>query len=130
MFRTYRSFPRVPAIVLSTNVKETNSGEGSNYWPQIEFQYSVNGVDYISTRLWSVGSLPYFSCRRAEKLLEKLHTDPNFHVFCDPDNPEFAFVRNGHWATFLLPLLAGAGFLVAAFYILTSSDHALERLRN
>ena len=122
-FIAYRNYPSIDAIVSSSNVVSAHDGEsGVTYWPQIEFQYTVNGTNYTSSRFWSLGNFGgfgYSSPKRANQVLEALRCDPDFQVFYDPSEPSFAFVRNGPLPQIYMPILTGFLLLVFASYIIT-----------
>lgn len=105
-----QNFPSVSATFRSGDVTRQPGGESAyTCWPAAKFEYTVDGTNYTSTRIWSLGSswLVGLTDRQANQILEVLYHDPDLRAYYDPKNPSFAFIYNGQKAQVWTELILG-----------------------
>ena len=84
----------VEAVILSQRVVErTDPHNFTHYPPHVESRYSVSGVDYTSTTIWS-GAVSEFEMplKKAEKFLERFPTGRTVEAFYDSVDPANSFL--------------------------------------
>ena len=99
--RARRASLSIEATILSQRIVEwTDADNFTQYRPHVEYRYSVSGVDYTSTTIWS-GGVSEFEMRlkKAEKFLERFPTGKTVEAFYDPDHPEKSFLIWEHPAS-------------------------------
>ena len=94
-WRALRRFQPVEAVVLSQRALEhigTEDTCGSSYSPEIEYRYSVAGIEHRSKNVWPGGDVHHLSLVQTEQILREYPTGQTVRAFCDPDDPSRAFL--------------------------------------
>lgn len=123
-----RSWPKVEAVVLSSEVKETQHDEFSPREYQLEILY---GYEWKSERLTSErygvrGNPKYKDRARIESLVKTLPEGMRTHAFVSPEDPSFAILKPdskaaGYSIWFpLLFVVGGLGIVFRALWALRS----------
>ena len=94
-----RTFVPVQAVVVSQKMIQRNNADSTDYRPDIEYEYEVEGSIYRSTNLWSgsgVQSIYHFSLKKAQHLLDQYPVGQTVRAFRDPADPTQAFLVSDH----------------------------------
>ena len=77
---------RIDCEILESKVKEVK-GEGSEYYPEIKYKYTVNGIEYFGNTV-RIGGTSVFRlsatdiCKKYHKgRVLKVNVDPNNHLY-------------------------------------------------
>ena len=98
-------------------------GTWDSYYPKIEYQYSVSGNEYRSSKVEAIFS-GKASCNtewQAKKIIEKYPEGRNVLVFYDPKDPSRACLESGIPWRLVFPIILfsfvgiGMGFYLALF---------------
>lgn len=94
-----RRWPTTTGTVTATGVDSRSSteGGGSSYKPGLQYEYTVDGTSYVSTRYALGDSEPSFDSREAAEswLAENYPVDAEVTVHYDPDRPGSALLEPG-----------------------------------
>lgn len=106
-FRGSESWPSTAGKVVSTDVRISTSRKGSHsYFPQVNYSYRVNGMDYTSDRQ-RINSPKMGTPAEAEAYLRDYPTGKQLKVYYDPGLPEQSLLQPGiqtvDYAIALLP---------------------------
>lgn len=130
--RRSRNWPTASGTVTATGVDKEMGQKSSGatktiYVPGIQYEYTVDGTDRVSTRYALVGGEPTFDSRdAAESWIEENHPlDSAVTVYYDPDKPDRTVLVPGASKS-LMSLLVGLAFTaMGVFLILNPSASAL-----
>jgi hypothetical protein len=106
-----RSFTPTPASILSSEIEEHSSTDGTTYSPKITYRYSAAGAEHTSDR-YSFGDMATSSHRRAKDATLRYPAGATTTAYVDPADPSRATLRTGIEGTslflvlFLLPFNA------------------------
>ncbi len=99
------TFPQTTGRIRNSSIEEHSDGEGTDYTPEIVYEYKVNGREYVGKRLFF--GLANFSDRySAVEAVEQHPAGSAVQVFYDAGNPS----DSG-----LIPGLAGASLYCSIF---------------
>lgn len=113
----------VNGIIQSADVVEVDSRRGVDYSPDVAYNYSVDGSNYVSTNIYPGGMTPSFDSReKADLGLEEGQTVTVYLV--DVNSPESSFLRHERSRTPFI--IGGIGLLM---FVLTSYSVYSNRLR-
>ena len=110
-FVRFSRFPQTEGLITENAVSSSSDDSGNVFWPDVSFTYSVRGVEFASSRVYSISRRGYSSRAAVEKFCAFFATGTPVVVRYDPAEPSFAFLRNGPLSAIVLPLLLGAVFL-------------------
>jgi len=110
----------VNATVTSTSIEESPGGRrgGTDYRPQVSFNYTYEGERYSSSNLYPGGVTQSSGTRGgAESTLEGYEPGVNVTAYVPTDSPDSAFLKNQRSTRPLL--MMGVGGLVAALVLVS-----------
>ena len=107
-----QNWPQVMGTITESSVQEDSRGEGTNYEPRVEYEYSVNGVHYTGNR---IGFTPnsYVRSRRAKQDIDPFPVNASVPVYFDPERPDQAVLVR-YAPNMILGVTAGIIFLAIA----------------
>lgn len=108
------------ATVLSTSIGESDNPDtvGSSYYPQIAYNYTVDGKEYRNSNYRAGSGRRVDSRFWAESIVEEYEEGAAITVYYTPSNPSNSFIKNS------MPLypyglvLFGLVFFLPAVYML------------
>jgi Protein of unknown function (DUF3592) len=116
-----RKWPAAPGVVTNARIKEDRSDNGTVYWPEVWYRFTVNGEERTGNRAFYGGST---TRAFAWTLVRKYPIGTAVQVHYDPDNPKESVLEPGvQWplvATMLVTLL----FLAIGIFALRSAAGA------
>ena len=114
----FARFPTIEGTLLGSEVVCDYSLENRVGRLAVKFSYTVNGVLYISERAFSLCNS--YSYRLATPLVSRRNHPEDIGkrllVHYNPEQPEFAFLRNGPAVAVLLPIFVGLFFSLYGIY--------------
>ena len=117
--RALQTFVPVDAVVVSQKIVERHNADSTDYRPDIEYEYAVEGRVYGSTIIWSgtsgVQSVYHFSLKKAQHLLDQFPVGQIVPAFRDLADPTQAFLLSDHPSFLhehLLTIVGGLGALM------------------
>lgn len=99
-----RSFTPTPASILSSEIEEHSSTDGTTYSPKITYRYSAAGAEHTSDR-YSFGDMATSSHRRAKDATLRYPAGATITAYVDPADPSRATLRTGIEGTSLFMVL-------------------------
>jgi Protein of unknown function (DUF3592) len=92
-FNNARNWPKIEAFIESQKVVEIKSKLGISYCPQWTYSYSVNGVQYMSSKSAFGDSKCTGWIKLAKKELDKKPIGTKVFAIYDPKNPKNAALK-------------------------------------
>jgi len=128
--RGSKAWPSVEGTILFSEVKARKTSEGgTSYYPEVSYEYVVNGRTYTEGRIETIVQ-GMGSRRSAEKKITLYPKGNKVKVYYEPDNPGNAVLEHG-WISdlvfnflLLLPIplfIYGVGSLLLIFYCFVTS---------
>jgi hypothetical protein len=109
-----RSFPIVEGQLISHGVALFGFEGQVGYRPVVSFRYTVGGIDYTSSRVFSVCPYGWPSKVKAEQYCSQLAVKP-FAVHYNSARPSDAYLINGPFFPITMMLGVGGIFIVIFF---------------
>ncbi len=109
--RASEAWPTVEGRVVRSDIDEQFDEEGDSYVPQIDYEYTVDGLEYENDRV-RFGQNSYSSRRRAEEETGRYPVGRRVEVYYEPGNPENSVLEPGASLGSYLGVSLGAMFLV------------------
>lgn len=91
-------WPSTYGTIVSSRLMEgepSELGTGPLWWPEVEFEYEVQGTSHRSKRIQRSGPILYGNRSWAEKTLNRYPVGEQVQVFYDPDDPASAVLERG-----------------------------------
>lgn len=136
--RAQQTYLPVDAVVLSHRLVEHRGDGGDTYEPRVEYEYVLDGVTHKSSNVWAGPNDSYSLWpKEAQEILDQFPEGQQVEAFCDPGDPEQAFllhtppasgVFGGHFVLFfcavVIVILLSIAWRVGLFWELIGA-HAL-----
>lgn len=115
LYRQARDWPKVPATITESSVREDTDSDGTSYLPEISYRYSVAGSEYCSTV--HTEGLPFPSTEdAARQMVKQFAAGSKVQVAVNPANPAVAVLDTGFPKAWYVLMIAS----VIAFIVGTS----------
>lgn len=109
--RTSEAWPTVEGRVVRSEVDHSTDSEGGDsYLPQIDYTYTLDGMQYENDRV-RFGENSYSFRRQAEAEVERYPVGRRVDVYYEPGNPENSVLEPGATLGSYLGVCLGAMFL-------------------
>lgn len=118
IFKTYRmidgsSWPETNGKIVRS---ATRIGINGTRWPDIQYQYWVNGLEYTGNRISLGGLWGLFGRYDWVYELVKLYSiGADVTVFYNPRNPKASCLRKEGWSTISILYIVGLFFVYAGY---------------
>lgn len=116
--RASESWPQTAGSILKTELAIDNSGESTEYRPEVLYEYTVDGVRYTGRQI-ELNRRSYVRRRTAQSRLDKYQIGSSMMVYFNPERPQDAVLeRTAPYSTLYLVtglLLAGLAAGIAIF---------------
>ena len=114
--RVSESWPATDGEILSSNVREDTDEDGTSYFGDVTYRYSVDGISYVTDNV-SFGQ--YGGSRgHAEEIVDRYPAGSGGTVHYDPADPVTAVLEPGvTWSSYFL-LIFGAVFVCIPLVVL------------
>jgi|GEM_PF-804517 len=109
----------VSATVTETGIDEDSSRRGgTDYQPEIKFEYSFEGQEYESSNMYPGGQAPkdYNLESNAKEVVDRYSQGSQITVNVPPENPGEAFIKAKKTSNPLIGIGAGVLFIVLGSY--------------
>jgi hypothetical protein len=94
LYRQAHDWPKVPATITESSVREDTDGDGTSYLPEFSYRYSVAGRQYCST-IHTEG-LPFPGTEdAARQMVKQFAAGSTVQVAVNPTNPSLAVLDTG-----------------------------------
>lgn len=109
--RVSEGWPTVEGRVVRSEVDHSTDAEGGDsYTPEIEYEYTVDGLEYENNRV-RFGENSYSSRRRAEEETGRYPVGRRVEVYYEPGDPDNSVLEPGATLGSYLGVVMGAMFL-------------------
>ena len=115
-----RSWPEVEAVIVSANVEEEYN-EGIYYKAKITYRYSVNGFDFIGSRIKIAEDMTYSSPRRPQRIVAKYPKGTTLRAKYSPTDPSLSVLESGPNFSIVMLFLVAHIIIVMAWNWLTGA---------
>jgi len=115
LYRQAQDWPKVPATITESSVREETDSDGTSYLPEFSYRYSVAGSEYCSTV--HTEGLP-FPCTEdaARQMVKQFAAGSAVQVAVNPTNPAIAVLDTGFPKPWYVLMIAS----IVAFVVGTS----------
>lgn len=127
-----RGWPTTTGVVTANGVTaKSGGGEGSGgktgYFPEVAYDYEVDGTSYVSSRYAFGGSMPSFSSRSEARswLEDNYPIDGDVTVHYDPDTPDLSVLKPGAGRTWTT-VAVGLAFTALGVLMLLNPNSYVE----
>ncbi|WP_083876531.1 DUF3592 domain-containing protein [Ideonella sp. B508-1] len=115
LYRQAQDWPKVPATITESSVREDTDGDGTSYLPEFSYRYSVSGREYRSSV--HTEGLPFPSTEdAARQMVKKFAAGSTVQVAVNPTNPAVAVLDTGFPKPWYVLMVAS----IVAFVVGTS----------
>jgi hypothetical protein len=114
-----RSWPSIPGLVGHSDIHSHRGKKSTTYAPEVEYAYTVNGVQYVSKKITLINTSSNYS--NAEKVIEKYPRESLVTVYYNPMNPAEAVLELGISSGIYVVLGVGGFFALFGLLILIGS---------
>jgi len=93
-YRQAQDWPKVPATITQSSVREDTDSDGTSYRPEFSYRYTVAGCEYQSTV--HTEGLPFPSTEEAARqMVKKFAVGSTAQAAVNPTNPADAMLDTG-----------------------------------
>lgn len=120
-----KRWKRIKGKVISSKL-EVEQGENNKiYTPKVEFKYTLNGVTYVSSELYPVGSMGVSVKRFSMRIVNRYKPGTAVMVYVNPDNPTDSFLERKGVTASILAFLIGLLILMSSVMLICGiiDDH-------
>ena len=124
LYRQVQDWPKVPARITESSVREDTDSDGTSYLPEFSYRYSVAGSEYCSTV--HTEGLPFPSTEdAARQMVKQFAAGSIVQVAVNPTNPAVAVLDTGFPKSWYVLMIASTvAFVVGTSITLVESIFA------
>ena len=93
-YQLMQTWPKAPAVMTKSFLRVFEDSDGISYTPELDFAYSVDGIEYHSVEHTHGRSLNN-TTEEMRKLVEKFPLGSIVHVAINPRDPSIAILDTG-----------------------------------
>jgi hypothetical protein len=105
-------WPTVTGVVTHSEVARDHDPDGTMYSPDVEYEYTVDGEDYVGNTITVGAKVSTNVASGAQKKVNEYPEGREVEVHYDPDEPAESCLEPGVKASASIPFWAGIGILV------------------
>lgn len=105
-------------IIIKSDIGVVSTGQGyiGKMYPILEYKYSVNGREYVSSRIYSSGILTWnYKYRELNEIL--IPENKEISVYYDPKNPKIACIKKDDYYVSISIIIFGLMFIFLVLFL-------------
>jgi hypothetical protein len=104
-------WPTTTGVVTHSEVARDHDSDGTMYRPDVEYEYTVDGQDYVGNTITVGAKVSTNVAGGAQKKVNEYPVGKEVKVHYDPDDPAESCLEPGVRASASIPFWAGIGVL-------------------
>ena len=114
--RASKSWPTTTGKITFSGIKKVSDSEGTFYFPDISYEYSVDGVTYLSDAIHFGPARGFAFPSSARKRASKYTVGMPVTVYYNPEDPNIAVLEPGiRTSSFIFLGLGALSFIIGLF---------------